>query len=173
MLRHPEWLLPCQIVTGLSKYIVTDPNKYKIHLGGFLLYPICGSRSPGCRSFETGSKHQCKQWQKLLEYAINTTTVCQRLNASNLLLVDQISDIHFLTKSSPVGFEVIKTRVRDYGITLPSTFFYQYLIGWEGHQQVWLRPGELHAKCCVRVQDRLRRICIMVGEDISATSRCD
>ena len=107
MLRHPDGLLPCQIVTGLSKYIVTDPHKYQMHsrlthLGGFLLYPICGSWSPGCRPFETGSKHQCKQWQKLLEYTINATTVCQRLNASNLLLVDQISDIHFLAKSSPV-----------------------------------------------------------------------
>ena len=71
------------------------------------------------------------------------------------------------------GFEVIKTRVRDYGITLPSTFFLPVFNWVEGHQQVWLRPGELHAKCCVRVQDRLRRICIMVGEDISATSRCD
>ena len=117
MWRHPEGLLPCQIVTGLSKYIVTDSNKYKMHsrlthLGGFLLYPICGSRSPpppppGCRPFETYSKHQCKQWQKLLEYTINTTTVCQRLNASNLhvLLVDQISDIHFLEKSSQVGLK--------------------------------------------------------------------
>ena len=31
MLRHSEGLLPGQIVKGLSKYIVTDPNKYKKH----------------------------------------------------------------------------------------------------------------------------------------------
>ena len=124
MLRHPEGLLPCQIVTGLSKYIVTDPNKYKMHsrlthLGGFLLYPICGSRSPQVQTpwdwFQTpmqtvaetpGIRHQYHHYM--------SATKCQQLTTCRPDLWHP-----FPHKIVTSGFEVIKTRVRD-----------QYLMGW-------------------------------------------
>ena len=101
---------------GLRKCIVTDPNKCKMdsrltHLGGFLLYPICGSRSsppppPGAdpsrlvpnTNANTETVAETPGIHHQYHHCMSAT-----INTSNLLLVDQISDINSLANSSPVG----------------------------------------------------------------------